>query len=63
MAHVPVLTQELIRLLDVPLRAGSWTARSGRGTRGSHGSLLGADGLLVGCDRDPWPKVLPRAGR
>jgi 16S rRNA (cytosine1402-N4)-methyltransferase len=54
MAHVPVLTNELIRLLDVQAdsRVADCTFGAG-GHAEAVGSLLGADGLLVGCDRDP----------
>jgi len=54
MAHVPVLTDELLDLLDV--RADSRVVDctfGGGGHAGAVGALLGADGVLVACDQDP----------
>jgi 16S rRNA (cytosine1402-N4)-methyltransferase len=54
MAHVPVLTQELLRLLDV--REDSRVVDCTFGA-GGHAEVvadqLGAGGLLIACDRDP----------
>jgi 16S rRNA (cytosine1402-N4)-methyltransferase len=54
MAHVPVLTQELLELLDV--RADSRVIDctfGGGGHAAAVGALLGPQGLLVACDQDP----------
>ncbi len=54
MAHVPVLTQELLRLLDVQEDSRVVDCTFGAG---GHAEAvvagLGPDGLLVACDRDP----------
>ena len=54
MAHVPVLTQELLRLLDVheDSRVVDCTFGAG-GHAEAVAARLGADGLLIACDRDP----------
>ncbi len=54
MAHVPVLTQELLRLLDVreDSRVVDCTFGAG-GHAEAVAGRLGADGLLIACDRDP----------
>jgi 16S rRNA (cytosine1402-N4)-methyltransferase len=54
MAHVPVLTQELVRLLDVQEDSHVVDCTFGAGGHAEAvGERLGEDGLLVGCDRDP----------
>jgi 16S rRNA (cytosine1402-N4)-methyltransferase len=54
MAHVPVLTQELIRLLDVQEDSRVVDCTFGAGGHAEAvGVRLGAEGLLIGCDRDP----------
>jgi 16S rRNA (cytosine1402-N4)-methyltransferase len=54
MAHVPVLTQELIGLLDVQTESRVVDCTFGAGGHAEAvGTLLGEDGLLIGCDRDP----------
>jgi len=54
MAHVPVLTQELLRLLDLheDSRVADCTFGAG-GHAEAAASGLGPDGLLIACDRDP----------
>jgi len=54
MAHVPVLTQELMKLLDVreDSRVVDCTFGAG-GHAEAVADRLGARGLLIGCDRDP----------
>ena len=54
MAHVPVLTEELLHLLDVreDSRVVDCTFGAG-GHAEAVASRLGADGLLIACDRDP----------
>ncbi len=54
MAHVPVLTDELLELLDVHSsdRVVDGTFGAG-GHAAAVGRLLGPQGLLVACDRDP----------
>ncbi len=54
MAHVPVLTEELLGLLDV--RADSRVVDCTFGAGGhaeAVAELLGPEGLLIACDRDP----------
>lgn len=54
MAHVPVLTQELLDLLDV--RSGSRVVDCTFGAGGHAGAVaagLGREGLLIACDQDP----------
>jgi 16S rRNA (cytosine1402-N4)-methyltransferase len=54
MAHVPVLTQELLDVLDV--RADSRVVDctfGGGGHAGVVGAELGREGLLIACDQDP----------
>ena len=54
MAHVPVLTQELLDLLD--LRPDSRVVDCTFGAGGHAAAVaacLGPDGLLIACDRDP----------
>jgi 16S rRNA (cytosine1402-N4)-methyltransferase len=54
MAHVPVLTQELIRLLGVHEDSHVVDCTFGAGGHAEAvGELLGVGGLLIGCDRDP----------
>jgi 16S rRNA (cytosine1402-N4)-methyltransferase len=54
MAHVPVLTQELIRLLDAQTDSRVVDCTFGAGGHAEAvGTLLRPEGLLVGCDRDP----------
>ncbi len=54
MAHVPVLTKPLIRLLDVEEDSRVVDCTFGAGGHAEAvGALLGAEGLLIGCDRDP----------
>jgi 16S rRNA (cytosine1402-N4)-methyltransferase len=54
MAHVPVLTQELLDLLDVrPDSRVVDCTFGGGGHAAAVGGLLGPDGLLVACDQDP----------
>ncbi len=54
MAHVPVLTHELIRLLDVRDDSHVVDCTFGAGGHAEAvGQLLGTSGLLIGCDRDP----------
>jgi 16S rRNA (cytosine1402-N4)-methyltransferase len=54
MAHVPVLTQELLHLLDVheDSRVVDCTFGAG-GHAEAVAAGIGADGLLIACDRDP----------
>jgi len=54
MAHVPVLTDELLDLLDVrpDSRVVDCTFGAG-GHAAAVGALLGGDGVLVACDQDP----------
>jgi 16S rRNA (cytosine1402-N4)-methyltransferase len=54
MAHEPVLLSELVRLLDVheDSRAMDCTVGAAGHAR-AVGELLGPEGLLIGCDRDP----------
>jgi 16S rRNA (cytosine1402-N4)-methyltransferase len=54
MAHVPVLTQELLDLLDVrpSSRVVDCTFGAG-GHAAAVGAALGPDGLLLACDQDP----------
>jgi 16S rRNA (cytosine1402-N4)-methyltransferase len=54
MAHVPVLTEELLRLLDVgeDSRVVDCTFGAG-GHAAAVATRLGAGGLLIACDRDP----------
>ncbi len=54
MAHVPVLTQELLRLLDVreDSRVVDCTFGAG-GHAEAVAAELGPEGLLIACDRDP----------
>jgi 16S rRNA (cytosine1402-N4)-methyltransferase len=54
MAHVPVLTQELLRLLDVreDSRVVDCTFGAG-GHAEAVAAVLGPAGLLIACDRDP----------
>lgn len=54
MAHVPVLTDELLRLLNVrgDSRVVDCTFGAG-GHAEAIASQLGPDGLLIACDRDP----------
>ncbi|OFW61058.1 MAG: 16S rRNA (cytosine(1402)-N(4))-methyltransferase [Actinobacteria bacterium RBG_16_64_13] len=54
MAHIPVLTQELLDLLDVRAdsRAVDCTFGSGGHAR-AVGAELGPQGVLVACDQDP----------
>ena len=62
MAHVPVLTEELVRLLD--LREDSRVVDCTFGAGGhadAVGARLGADGLLIACDRDPVAEEYYRA--
>ena len=54
MAHVPVLTRELLDLLDI--RPDSRVVDCTFGAGGHSSSVaerLGPQGLLVACDRDP----------
>jgi 16S rRNA (cytosine1402-N4)-methyltransferase len=54
MAHVPVLTQELLRLLDVREDSRVVDCTFGAGGHAEVvASRLGAGGLLIACDRDP----------
>ncbi len=54
MAHVPVLTQELLRLLDVHETSRVVDCTFGAGGHAEAvAARLGADGLLIACDRDP----------
>ena len=54
MAHVPVLTQELIRLLDLQEDSHVVDCTFGAGGHAEAvGERLGAGGLLIGLDRDP----------
>lgn len=54
MAHIPVLTQELLDVLDVRAdsRVVDCTFGAG-GHAGAVGARLGHEGLLVACDQDP----------
>jgi len=54
MAHIPVLTQELLDVLDVrpDSRVVDCTFGAG-GHAAAVGALLGREGLLVACDQDP----------
>jgi 16S rRNA (cytosine1402-N4)-methyltransferase len=54
MAHVPVLTEELLRLLDVreDSRVVDCTFGAG-GHAEAVAARLGGEGLLIACDRDP----------
>ncbi len=54
MAHVPVLTEELVRLLHVHEDSRVIDCTFGAGGHAEAvGDLLGPEGELVGCDRDP----------
>jgi 16S rRNA (cytosine1402-N4)-methyltransferase len=54
MAHVPVLTQELLRLLDVQDDSRVVDCTFGAGGHAEAVACgLSADGLLIACDRDP----------
>jgi 16S rRNA (cytosine1402-N4)-methyltransferase len=54
MAHVPVLTQELLRLLDVREDSRVVDCTFGAGGHAEAVSAgLGPEGLLIACDRDP----------
>lgn len=54
MAHVPVLTQELIRLLDVQADSRVVDCTFGAGGHAEAvGERLSESGLFIGCDRDP----------
>ena len=54
MAHVPVLTQELLDLLDVQPHSCVVDCTFGAGGHAAAvASHLGPDGLLIACDRDP----------
>jgi len=54
MAHVPVLTQELLRLLDVHEDSLVVDCTFGAGGHAAAVAAgIGADGLLIACDRDP----------
>lgn len=54
MAHVPVLTQELLELLDVrPNSRVVDCTFGGGGHAAAVGVLLGPEGMLVACDQDP----------
>ncbi len=54
MAHVPVLTQELLDLLDVRPDSCVVDCTFGAGGHAAAvASRLGPDGLLIACDRDP----------
>ena len=54
MAHVPVLTNELIGLLDAQADSRVVDCTFGAGGHAEAvGTGLGVDGLLIGCDRDP----------
>jgi 16S rRNA (cytosine1402-N4)-methyltransferase len=54
MAHVPVLTQEMLDLLDVRTdsRVVDCTFGSG-GHAGAVAAGLGPEGTLIACDQDP----------
>ena len=54
MAHVPVLTQELLDLLaaQADSRVVDCTFGGG-GHAGAVAALLGPEGLLIACDQDP----------
>jgi len=62
MAHVPVLTQELVDLLDVreDSRVVDCTFGSG-GHAEAVASALGPEGLLIACDQDPVAEEYYRA--
>ena len=54
MAHVPVLTQELLDLLDVQADSRVVDCTFGAGGHAEAvGGRLGPDGLLIACDQDP----------
>jgi 16S rRNA (cytosine1402-N4)-methyltransferase len=54
MAHVPVLTDELLDLLDVRTRSRVVDCTfGGGGHAGAVATLLGPEGVLVACDQDP----------
>ncbi len=54
MAHVPVLTDELLDLLDVRARSRVVDCTfGGGGHAGAVAGLLGPEGVLVACDQDP----------
>ena len=54
MAHIPVLTQELLDLLDVRADSRVVDCTFGAGGHASAaGALLGPGGFLVACDQDP----------
>lgn len=54
MAHVPVLTDELLDLLDVQEDSRVVDCTFGAGGHASAvGSKLGSSGLLIACDQDP----------
>ncbi len=57
MAHVPVLTRELVEVLDLrpDSRVVDCTFGAGGHAR-AVGERLGPDGLLLACDRDPLAK-------
>ena len=60
MAHIPVLTQELLEVLDLQPHSRSSIAPLEPGSRSRSESANSSEWAAMACDQDLWPRSTTR---